>query len=401
MLDHLLRVAAVLHQLDKLAQVVHRVASAVGAGRLGVEAVGLALVAPVGRDPLLRNPIHRLGADLQLDAQAPRPDHGGVQRAVVVALGRGDVVLEPLGHAGPGLVDQAERPVAVVLLVHDHAEGVDVGQLGEGDRLPLQLAPDRVGRLLAAVHAGGDARCVQPGGDLARHHGHRRPLLDAQGVQPALDGVAGRRVQVPEAELLQLGADAVHADGAGERRVDVERLARDPLPLLGLGDVVQRAHVVQPVGQLDHQHAHVLGDGQDEAAQVLRLAGVLAVHLQAGELGDALHQLRHLFAEPIGDVRPRGDGVLDDVVQQRGDDGGGVEAVVGEDARHLDRVGEVGIAGGAQLAPVHAHGIDVGAVQQRLVGGRVIGLDPVDQLILAQEALVARRGRVGAGRGRL
>jgi hypothetical protein len=33
---------------------------------------------------------------------------------------------------------------------------------------------------------------------------------------------------------------------------------------------------------------------------------------------------------------------------------------------------------------VHAHGVDVGAVQQVFVGGRVVGLDPLDQLILAK-----------------
>jgi hypothetical protein len=34
---------------------------------------------------------------------------------------------------------------------------------------------------------------------------------------------------------------------------------------------------------------------------------------------------------------------------------------------------------------VHAHGVDVGPVEQGLVGGRVVALDPVDQLVLAQE----------------
>jgi len=35
---------------------------------------------------------------------------------------------------------------------------------------------------------------------------------------------------------------------------------------------------------------------------------------------------------------------------------------------------------------VHLHRIDVGAIQQRLVGGRVIGPDRLDQLELAQDA---------------
>ena len=62
-------------------------------------------------------------------------------------------------------MDDAERPVAVVLGVDDHPEGVDVGELGEADRLALQLAPDRIGVLLAAEDPGRDAGGLQPRGD--------------------------------------------------------------------------------------------------------------------------------------------------------------------------------------------------------------------------------------------
>jgi hypothetical protein len=47
---------------------------------------------------------------------------------------------------------------------------------------------------------------------------------------------------------------------------------------------------------------------------------------------------------------------------------------------------------------VHAHGIDIGAVQQRLVGGRIVGPDAVKQFVLAQEA--GSRGLGGGRRGR-
>jgi len=53
--------------------------------------------------------------------------------------------------------------------------------------------------------------------------------------------------------------ELVHADPLGERRIDIHRLARDPLALLGLRYVMERAHIVQPVGQLDQQHANVVG----------------------------------------------------------------------------------------------------------------------------------------------
>jgi hypothetical protein len=50
---------------------------------------------------------------------------------------------------------------------------------------------------------------------------------------------------------------------------------------------------------------------------------------------------------------------------------------------------------------VGAHGVDVGAVQQRLVGGRVVGGDPLDQLVLAQELARAGLGRRAGPAGKL
>jgi hypothetical protein len=67
-------------------------------------------------------------------------------------------------------------------------------------------------------------------------------------------------------------------------------------------------------------------------------------------------------------------------------------------------VGEIGVAGGPLLRAVHAHGVDIGAVQQRLVSGRVVRLDLLDELELTQEAarrLRPRNGKGGRRRGRL
>ena len=70
------------------------------------------------------------------------------------------------------------------------------------------------------------------------------------------------------------------------------------------------------------------------------------------------------------DLGPRGLGILDGIVQQRGGDGGVVELEVGEDGRHFDRMGEIGVAGGAPLLAMRLHGVDIGAVEQGLVGIR-------------------------------
>ena len=82
-------------------------------------------------------------------------------------------------------------------------------------------------------------------------------------------------------------------------RIDVQGLARDPLALGRTLDEVQRAHVVQAIGQLHHQHADVSADRQDELAEVLALALGLDGELKLGELGDALHKFGDLVAEQV------------------------------------------------------------------------------------------------------
>jgi hypothetical protein len=202
---------------------------------------------------------------------------------------------------------------------------------------------------------------------------------------------------VLEGKLLKLGADPMTADVAGQGRVDVARLAGDALALGLALDEVQGPHVVQTVGQLDQQDADVLGDGQDELAQVLGLTRMFGLQLQLRQLGDALDQLGDLFAKQLADLFLGDRSVLDHVVQQGRDDGGGVQPVLGQDAGHLNRVGVVGIAAGPGLRTVHAHGVDIGPVQQGLVSGRIVGVDALDQFVLAKE-LLARLG--GGGRRR-
>ena len=76
-------------------------------------------------------------------------------------------------------------------------------------------------------------------------------------------------------------------------------------------------------------------------------------------------------------------GVLDHVVQQRGRDRRVIEFQLGEDRRHFEGVGEVEIAGSALLVAVRLHGVDVRAIEQRLVRARVVSEHAFDKLVLA------------------
>ncbi len=159
------------------------------------------------------------------------------------------------------------------------------------------------------------------------------------------------RVQHREREVFELPLDVLHAEAVRERRVDVERLLRDAL-LLRLRERGDRAHVVQPVGELDEQDAHVLRHRDEHLAHRRGLLLFLRVELEAVELGDAVDDRGDVGAEPSLQIVEGDGGVLDRVVQQRAGERDVVETEIGEDHRDAERVGDVRVAGPAHLVAV-------------------------------------------------
>ena len=98
-------------------------------------------------------------------------------------------------------------------------------------------------------------------------------------LQAPGDRGEGVGLQFLEGQRLHLVHDLVHADALGQRGVDIHRLAGDPPALVAVGHVMQRAHVVQPVGELDQQHADVVAQREQELAQILRGALILRLRL--------------------------------------------------------------------------------------------------------------------------
>ena len=351
------------------------------------------LVEGVRGDAEFGDLVHFLGADLQFDALIAGADHGGVDRAIIVLLRRRDVVLEPAGHDGPGGVHDAERAVAGFDVVKHHAEAEDVGQLLEADRLALHLGPDRKRPLAPAIDMRGDPVLLQVLGELAFDLADQVAVALGQRIQPLHHHRIGFRIERVERQVLEFLPHLLHAHAAGERRIDVERLLGDPVARGGRHEF-QRAHVVQTVGELDQQHADVVGDRQQELAQVLGLLGLARDELKPLQLGQPLDQRADLGSEQLVDFGAGRLGILDGVMQQRSYDGGIVELEIGEDRRDLERMREIGIAGGAGLRAVRLHGVDIGAVQKVFVGIGVVGPDAFDQVVLPHHPRTRRLGRL-------
>ena len=278
-------------------------------------------------------------------------------------------------------MDHAERAVAGFDVVHHHPETENIGQLLEADRLALHLGPDRERPLAPAGDSRGQAVLLQVLGELAFDFADQVAVALLQRIQPLHHHRIGFRVEHAERQFLQLFTHFLHAHAPRQRRIDVERLLGDPVARCRRHEF-QRAHVVQAVGELDQEHADVVGDRQQQLAQVLGLLGFARHQFQPLQLGQALHQRADLGPEDVVDLGAGRLGILDGVVQQRRDDGGVVELEIGEDRGDLERMRKIGVAGGAGLRAVRLHGIDIGAVQQVFVGIGIIGPDAFDQIVL-------------------
>ena len=108
--------------------------------------------------------------------------------------------------------------------------------------------------------------------------------------------LVAHRVGVTEGQVFQFSAHLAHAQPVSQGRIDVQSLAGDGFLAVGL-QVLERAHVVQPVGQLDEHHAHIRYHGQQHLAHVFCLAVFAIGELDFVDFGDALDDVGHLVAK--------------------------------------------------------------------------------------------------------
>ena len=274
-----------------------------------------------------------------------------------------------------------ERAVHVLHRVGDDADRDEVVDLLELDLLSPQLEEDAVEALDPALDLRDrDMRLVQ-----LQANGPLELLDDALGdaalvFDPGLERGIGARVGRLEGQLLELVLDLAHAEPVGDRPVDVERLLSDPEAAL-LGEVIERPHVVQAVGELHHDDADVVDHGEEHLAEVLRLPLFARRERNRAELGHALDDVRHLGSEQLLDALDRRERVLDDVVQQAGSDGHDVESHVREDVGDLERMDEIRLTGMANLSLVLERREDIRLSQQFDICVRRAGPDLLDEVL--------------------
>ena len=322
-------------------------------------------------DARLRDAVHFLGADLDLDRHAVRTEQRSVQGLIAIDPRDCDVVLEASGHRLVQRVHDAEGAIARVDRVDDDAESEHVDDFAERVTLLPHLLIDAVEVFLAAFDAAFDRGLAECGRDVLRDLADELFLVADRALQRALYDPRAARIQRFEAELFELRLDRVDPEPVRDRRVDLERLAGDRTTL-GRRHRAERAHVVRAVGELDHDHADVADHREQHLAEALGLGLGAAAELDLVELRYAVDEVGDFAAEALRDLLLRGRRVLDHVVQDRRDDRRRIESQVGEQVGDGDRMGYVGFAGQA-LLPFMGRRAEIVGLPDRvdLVGSQV------------------------------
>lgn len=179
-------------------------------------------------------------------------------------------------------------------------------------------------------------------------------LVDARGTH---------RVHGLEAEVFEFDTNGMHAQPIGDGRVDFQCFLGDA-PAFFAGQHFQRAHVVQPVGQLDQNHPDIPGHGHGHFLEVFRLGFGLGLEIHLGQFADPVDQFGHGFAKLRTERFLGNTGVFDHVMQHRSHQALMVHVHVGKNIGHGKRVRDIRLAASAALAVVGLFGVEVRSADQ-------------------------------------
>ena len=263
-----------------------------------------ALVLPVGAHPEFRLLMHVESANLHLQYLALGPDDRGMQGAIAVLLGVGDVIVKLVGDVVPQTVHQAQGGIAVTDFRHQDAHGANIVDLGKTDALALHFSPDTVDMLGAPADLEGEPGVAQHLGKLLFHLGDELVPFHPLAIQQAGDLAVGISVQVAEGQVLQFPLELAYAQSMRQRRVDIEHFAGHRQPALLV--VLDSAESAGSLRQLDQGNAHIVHQGDQHFANIVFLAQCLAQHgavagaaqlANRGHSHNALEQRDHRLAE--------------------------------------------------------------------------------------------------------
>ncbi|CCJ85925.1 hypothetical protein BN133_2302 [Cronobacter dublinensis 582] len=245
-------------------------------------------VFPVRRDPELRLFMHLFGANLDLDGFAAGAQHHGMNRLVAIRFGVRDVIVEFIRQVAVVRMNDPKRGVAVLQTLGDDAHRAHVEQLVKGQMLFLHLAPDAVDMFRTPVDFGFHALFFHGGAQMRNELVDVVFAIDAPLVQQFGDTFVFVRMQIAEAEILQLPFKLADAEAVRQRRIDIGALFRRQDAFI-FRRVFHLAQMRDALSKLNDHTAEIIDHRQQHAANVIHLLGGDGVVMRGFELANSGH----------------------------------------------------------------------------------------------------------------
>ena len=260
-----------------------------------------ALVAPMCSQSVLGNIVHSFCTNLHLNPFLFRSENRDVEAFVAVALGHRKPVAHTFRVALVHIGNDTEHLPALHLLafrwrVEDDANGKEVIDAIHIHMLLLHLLPDGMDALRAAFHMVVQTCSLE---FLVERFQETLDIGIAAAfrlVELLFDMIVGIMLEVFEAEVLQLALELIEAELMSQRRIEISSFHRDFLLCLDVLRVFDLTHHADAIGNHDEDDAHVLGKGDEQAAEVLASHGS-ALRVELADAHQAVQDVSHLLAE--------------------------------------------------------------------------------------------------------
>ena len=280
------------------------------------------LVSPVGGHSPLGHFVHALCAYLHFHPFLLRSEHCDVQTLISVRLRHREPVAQSLRV---GLIHVGYYRICLPALhllqferrVDDDTDGKQVVYSLEGAFLLLHLLPYRVNTLGAALHVELESRSLQ---FLSDGFDESRDILVARlfcGVEFFAYHIIYVVLEIFQRQVLKFTFQFIQSQLVCQRCIEICRLLTHLVSRLVVGVVLYLTHQSHTVGDHDKYHSHVLGERQEEIAEILAFHHrVLLVELAYAQ--QAVEYSRRRFAKLAPHLLYRHESVLHTRMQQYG-----------------------------------------------------------------------------------
>ena len=272
-----------------------------------------------------------------------------MQGLIAVGFGDGNIILEFTRYGLIQTVQTSQCQIARRNIVHQHPESVDIEDFRKCQRFFLHFLVDAEQMFFASADQRCDMTFLQFVRDRFAHFFDHFLAVAARRFHRLRQYPVTIRIQVVKTQIVQFLIKAVQSQPIGDRRVNIGGFLRDA-PALFRRHGLQRAHVMQAVGQFDQNNAHVARHSQQHFAEIFRLRVDFGLEFDFVELGNAVDQFRHRFAELLGNLFLGRRRILYHIVQQRGHQSLRVQMPLRQDAGHRYRMGNISFAAFAKLS---------------------------------------------------